>query len=125
METSRPRVFAAGDARRKTLRQVVTAASDGAIAAFCVDKALTEIDEFARAVARAGERYLLYFYTPPVQRSLDLFPAAEGKAAELSLPLIKLDTFRYRGVAALYGVRDVPRLVRIENGNLTETIEIH
>ncbi len=74
METSRPRVFAAGDARVKVLRQVVTAASDGAIAAFHADKALTEIDEYARAVARAGRAYLLYFYTPPVQRSLDLFP---------------------------------------------------
>jgi thioredoxin reductase (NADPH) len=33
METSIPGVFAAGDIRRKYLRQVITAASDGAIAA--------------------------------------------------------------------------------------------
>ena len=108
METSRPRVFAAGDARVKVLRQVVTAASDGAIAAFHADKALTEIDEYARAVARAGARYLLYFYTPPVQRSLDLFPVVEKQAEALGLPLIKLDTFRYRGVAARCGVTEVP-----------------
>ncbi len=77
METNRPRVFAAGDARVKVLRQVVTAASDGAIAAFHADKALTEIDEYGRSVQRAGKEYLLYFYSPPVQRSLDLFPRME------------------------------------------------
>ena len=33
MRTNLPGVFAAGDIRRKSLRQVVTAASDGAIAA--------------------------------------------------------------------------------------------
>jgi thioredoxin reductase (NADPH) len=124
METNRPRVFAAGDARVKVLRQVVTAASDGAIAAFHADKALTEIDEYARAVARAGRAYLLYFYTPPVQKSLDLFPAAEKRAEALGLPLITLDTFRYRGVAARCGVTEVPTLVRMEDGEKKERLPL-
>jgi thioredoxin reductase (NADPH) len=112
METNRPLVYAAGDARVKALRQVVTAASDGATAAFFADRALTEMDEFAQAMDRAGKECLLYFYTPPVQRSLELFPLAEAKAAELGLPLVKLDTFRYRGVAAKLGVSSVPWLIR-------------
>jgi thioredoxin reductase (NADPH) len=124
METSRPRVFAAGDARIKVLRQVVTAASDGAIAAFHADKALTEIDEYARAVNRAGGAYLLYFYSPPIQRSLDLFPRVEEKAAAAGLPLIKLDIFRYRGVAARYGVKDIPCLLRIEEEAAKESIPL-
>jgi thioredoxin reductase (NADPH) len=124
METSRPRVFAAGDARVKVLRQVVTAASDGAVAAFHADKALTEIDEYAQAVLRAGQEYLLYFYTPPVQRSLDLFPVVEKKAEGMGLPLIKLDTFRYRGVAARCGVTEVPCLVRMEKGERKELLPL-
>ena len=40
MNTSIPGVFAAGDIRVKSLRQVVTAASDGAIAATQVEKYL-------------------------------------------------------------------------------------
>jgi len=102
----------------------VTAASDGAIAAFHADKALTEIDEYAGAVRRAGARYLLYFYTPPVQRSLDLFPVVEKQAEALGLPLIKLDTFRYRCVAARCGVTEVPALVRMENGEKKELLAI-
>ena len=43
METSLPGVFAAGDVRRKFLRQVVTAAADGAIAATMAIKYLDEV----------------------------------------------------------------------------------
>jgi len=42
METSVKGVYAAGDARVKYLRQVVTAASDGAIASFAAEKYLAE-----------------------------------------------------------------------------------
>lgn len=41
MNTSCPGLFAAGDVRRKTLRQVVTAVADGAVAAMAAKKYLT------------------------------------------------------------------------------------
>jgi len=44
MRTGIPGVFAAGDVRVKSLRQVVTAASDGAIAAICAEKYLEGFD---------------------------------------------------------------------------------
>jgi len=42
METSRKGIFAAGDIRAKTLRQVATAVGDGATAAFSAEKFLEE-----------------------------------------------------------------------------------
>lgn len=42
MKTTIPGVFAAGDIRVKTLRQVITAAADGAIAAMQAEKYLAE-----------------------------------------------------------------------------------
>lgn len=42
MKTNVEGVFACGDIREKTLRQIVTAASDGAIAAFSADKYINE-----------------------------------------------------------------------------------
>ena len=43
MRTSTPGLFAAGDVRAKSLRQVVTAVSDGAIAAIEAEKHLSEV----------------------------------------------------------------------------------
>lgn len=42
MHTNIPNVYAAGDVRKKSLRQVVTAAADGAIAAMQVEKSLSD-----------------------------------------------------------------------------------
>jgi len=42
MRASHPGIFAAGDVRKKLLRQVVTAVADGAIAAVAAEKHLTE-----------------------------------------------------------------------------------
>lgn len=45
MKTNLSGVFAAGDIRKKTLRQVVTAVSDGAVAAFEANRYLEEIEK--------------------------------------------------------------------------------
>ena len=42
-KTSLPGVFAVGDLRTKTLRQVITAAADGAVASHYVESYLAEI----------------------------------------------------------------------------------
>ena len=42
MHTNIPGVYAAGDVRRKSLRQVVTAVADGAVAAVQAEKFLAE-----------------------------------------------------------------------------------
>ena len=43
--TSRPGVFAAGDCRTKEVRQLTTAAADGAVAALAACKYIEEMDE--------------------------------------------------------------------------------
>jgi len=44
MRTNIPGVFAAGDLRDKVLRQVITAASDGAVAAYSAERYISEMD---------------------------------------------------------------------------------
>ena len=43
LQTSQPGVFAAGDVRKKQLRQIITAAADGAIAASQACKILSDM----------------------------------------------------------------------------------
>jgi len=45
METKIPGIFAAGDIREKTLRQIVTATGDGSIAAEAAQKYIEEVKE--------------------------------------------------------------------------------
>lgn len=45
MQTALPGVFAAGDVRRKTVRQIVTAAADGAIAACSAEKYIKRLGQ--------------------------------------------------------------------------------
>ncbi len=51
MRTSCPGLFAAGDVRKKLLRQVVTAVADGAIAAVAAEKYIEEMKEKEKAVS--------------------------------------------------------------------------
>ncbi|PIQ88313.1 MAG: thioredoxin-disulfide reductase [Candidatus Omnitrophica bacterium CG11_big_fil_rev_8_21_14_0_20_42_13] len=44
MQTNKKGIFAAGDCRQKILRQVVTACSDGATAAFCIQRYLESLN---------------------------------------------------------------------------------
>lgn len=49
MRTNIPGVFAAGDVRRKSLRQIVTACADGAIAATSAERYIESLEHDARA----------------------------------------------------------------------------
>lgn len=124
METNRPLVYAAGDASVTALRQIVTAAADGAKAAFFADRALSEDEEYKKAIDRAGDECFIYFYTPPVQFSLDLFPEVEKRAEAAGLPLIKLDTSRFRDASRKFGVESVPRLFRVKAEAVEEEINL-
>ena len=124
METGRVNVYAAGDATRTVLRQVVTAASDGAKAAFYADRALSEEEELEKALKHAGNEYYLYFYTPPVQESLDLFPVVEKRADDAGVPLVKLDSYRFREAARRYGVSAVPKLLHIQGNEPVREIDM-
>ncbi|MEW6623826.1 MAG: thioredoxin-disulfide reductase [Bacillota bacterium] len=119
METSVPGVYGAGDACEKYLRQVVTAAADGAIAAFAADKYLAEEEGFREQVLEADEPVLVAFWSPQNEKSIEFVSNLEQNLDEIGhVKLVKIDVYRNQLVANRYEVKEIPALLIINKGQL-------
>ena len=120
METSVDGVYAAGDARIKHLRQVVTAASDGAIAAVNAEKYLLEEDDFKDNVQNAKKPVVLAFWSPMDENSIGALANLEQAVAESKnkVSLVKVDISRKKRIAQRYSVTNIPAALLLENGTV-------
>ncbi|HHT63330.1 MAG: thioredoxin-disulfide reductase [Bacillota bacterium] len=124
METSVPGVYAAGDARVKYLRQVITAASDGAIAAVAAEKYLAEEEGFKERVLNVKEPLMVAFWAPQNEDSIGAVSTLEKIASnkEGKVKLVKIDTYRNQRVAQRYDVKIIPSVLFFQNGQLLDRI---
>lgn len=120
METSVAGVYAVGDARVKYLRQVVTAAADGAVAAVAAEKYLAEEEGFRDQVLHAEKMVMVAFWAPQNEASIAAVGLLEQIAAELGdlVKLVKIDTYRNQRVAKRYDVTSIPAVVLFCNGTV-------
>jgi thioredoxin reductase (NADPH) len=118
METSVPGVYAAGDARDKYLRQVITAASDGAVAAVAAEKYLAEEEAFKEQVLKAEQPVIVAFWAPQVEESIAAIAELEKTADKLgdSVKLVKMDTYRNERVAKRYEIDKIPSVLLFNKG---------
>jgi thioredoxin reductase (NADPH) len=117
METSVAGVYAAGDVRAKYLRQVITAASDGAIAAVAIEKYLVEEDSFRERVLEAPSLVMVAFWSPQNGASIEVISMLEQLASQYKdLRLVKMDTYRNQRVAGRYGIKEIPNVLFFKNG---------
>jgi len=125
METNVPGVYAAGDARDTYLRQVVTAAADGAVAAVSAEKYLAEMETFKEQVLDRVEPVLLCFWAPQVEQSIEavavLERAIEPYAGKITLA--KLDTYRNQKTSAAYAIQAIPSVLLFERGEVKGRID--
>lgn len=124
METSREGVFAAGDARRKYLRQIVTAAADGAVAATAAERCIAEEEYFHKEVLSPEVPVVALFWSPTIAASLDLVGQLEALAAGEAgkFILTKIDTFKNSRVVSRYSVTQCPTVILFHKGRATNTI---
>jgi len=125
METNLEGVYAAGDARNKYLRQVVTAAADGAIAAVAAEKYLAEMEAFREQVLEAKTPVLLAFWAPQSDKSINAISILEAVAAEMDekMSLSKIDVYRNSKTSASYKVTDVPTVLFFNKGIILDRLE--
>lgn len=124
METSLPGVYAAGDVRDKFLRQVITAASDGAIAAVAAEKYLAEEEGFQEQVLNATKPVIVAFWAPQVEESIAAISELEKLADERAedVQLVKIDTYRNQRTAKRYGVAEIPSILFFRGGKVAASI---
>ena len=120
METNIDGVFAVGDARTKYLRQVVTAAADGAIAAVAAEKYIIEEEGFRNFVLDERRPVAVVFWSPMDEVCINVMPLIEKTIASYDgeFKLWKMDTYRNQRIASRFGIKENPAILFFKEGEL-------
>ncbi len=126
METNVDGVFGVGDARVTYLRQVITAAADGAVAAVAAEKYIIEEEGFKDSVLAEKRPVAVVFWTPMDSKCLEMMPSIESALSGFGnkIKTWKLDTYRNRRVAARYGVTQNPTIVFFHRGQVAARLVV-
>lgn len=115
METNIEGVYAVGDNRVKYLRQVVSAAGDGATAAVAAERYVDELNDFKKNVLNSEEPVVLAFFDPSVEESLKMITTLEKVIGEKK-NIVKVDISRKKMLAKKYGVKKAPAVFVVDKG---------
>jgi thioredoxin reductase (NADPH) len=118
METSVEGVFAAGDVREKFLRQVVTAAGDGATAAMAAYDYISS-QHYLKSTLFEPERAVALFISSIDSDHLALAGEAEGWAKAGGDCIITIDGHRNLRIRKKLGVSELPAIIEMRNGRKT------
>ena len=121
LETSVEGVFAAGDVRDKFLRQVVTAAGDGAIAAMAAYSYISE-QLHLQKVLFEPERVVSLFYSSIDPEQIKLANEVEKKYAK---KVLLIDGYKNKRMCEKLGIVDLPQVVVLNKGSLVKSKAIN
>jgi len=118
METNLEGIYAVGDNRVKYLRQVVSAAGDGATAAVAADRYIEEINDFNVNILNNNKKILLLFFNVLVNESLEFSTLLEKLISENSdkYKICKVDMATKTNLAGKYAIEMVPAVVVLDQG---------
>lgn len=117
METSIAGIFAAGDVRDKYLRQVVTAAGDGAVAAVASEKYIESEETWQKNVMTQEKPVLVAFWSPVNQDSVNMITKLENELGD-DVKLVKIDAYKNAILRDRYEITEIPAILRFDKGCL-------
>ncbi|WP_425804279.1 thioredoxin-disulfide reductase [Desulfitobacterium sp. Sab5] len=118
METNIEGVYAVGDNRIKYLRQVVSAAGDGAVAAVAAERYIEELNAFNTNILQSDKKVLLLFFDALNNESLEFSTLLEEANQELGerYKVVKVDMATKKNLAKKYEVNSVPSVLVLDKG---------
>ncbi len=120
METSVEGIFAAGDVRDKWLRQVVTAASDGATAAMSASSYINE-QVHLRSVLLEPEHVVALFYSSIEREQVKLSDEVDALAQRSGKKIALIDGYKNRRMAEKLQLSSLPAMVELASGAVVGT----
>jgi len=121
LETSVEGIFAAGDVRDKFLRQVVTAAGDGATAAMAAYSYISE-QLHLQKVLFEPERVVSLFYSSIDPKQIKLANEVEKKYAK---KVLLIDGYKNKRMCEKLGLVDLPQVIVLNKGSLIKSKAIN
>jgi len=118
METNLEGVYAIGDNRLKYLRQVVSAAADGATAAVAAERYIEELKVFDTNIILSDKNVLLLFFNASDNESLEFSTLLDEANQEIAerYKIVKVDVATKKNLALKYGIEKVPAVVVLDKG---------
>lgn len=126
MATNVEGVFAAGDVRDKYLRQVVTAAADGAVAAVAAEKYVHETELWEKEVLQSDKPVLVAFYNPTDMSGTEKVGIVDQFVSQNDhYALVKIDATRNELVTSRFDIdaQSLPLLYLFVNGELKASLQ--
>ncbi|AQS60473.1 thioredoxin-disulfide reductase [Desulforamulus ferrireducens] len=125
METNIEGVYAVGDNRVKYLRQVVSAAGDGATGAVAAERYIEELNSFRANVLQSEKKVLLLFFNALINESLMFSTLLEELNSEIgqAYKIVKVDMASKKTLAAKYGIQRAPAVVVLNQGEEIKRLE--
>ncbi|MGM0602102.1 MAG: thioredoxin-disulfide reductase [Bacillota bacterium] len=121
METSKPGVYAVGDVRNKVVRQVITAAGDGATAAVMAQGYIEEEEYWQNNVVNADRPAVVAFWSVTDQNSMDMVSELENMELEdKGYKFLKIDTYKNRLISDRYNIEEIPTVLKLKDGEVAE-----
>ena len=124
METSVEGIFAAGDVRSKYLRQVITAAADGAVAAMAASSYINE-QLHLRSTLLEPEEVKAFFYSSIDEAQVKLSNAVETFAKEKGVKVPVIDGYRNARMTEKLGLAEkLPAVVELKKGTVAKVTAV-